>query len=60
MKRNENGDLVIKVDEIPKNCVIVIGDGKAKIKELPAYGELTVITHQQRVRRIKIEEGEEF
>ncbi|KYD17873.1 hypothetical protein B4168_2434 [Anoxybacillus flavithermus] len=39
---------------------IVVCDGKAKIAELPAYGETKIITHQGKVKRIRFDEGEEF
>lgn len=46
--------------EIPSSCVIVICDGKAKLRELPPFGEYRIITHQGKVKRMKREEGEEF
>lgn len=52
--------LEIDIMEIPKNCVVVISDGKAKFRELPPYGEYKIITHQGKVKRMRKEEGEEF
>jgi hypothetical protein len=52
--------LEIDIMEIPRSCVIIICDGKAKIRELPPYGEYKIITHQGKVKRMRIEEGEEF
>ncbi|WP_420842711.1 XtrA/YqaO family protein [Fervidibacillus albus] len=46
--------------ELPTNCVIVISEGRAKIRELPPYGEYKIITHQGKVTRMRKEEGEEF
>lgn len=52
--------LEIDIMDIPRSCVIVICDGKAKIRELPPYGEYKIITHQGKVKRMRKEEGEEF
>lgn len=45
---------------IPSRCVIVICDGKAKLRELPPHGEYKIVTHQGKVKRMRREEGEEF
>ena len=42
------------------NKVIVIGNGKAKIADLPDFGETSIVTHQGKVKRVKWDEGEEF
>ncbi|WP_028977975.1 XtrA/YqaO family protein [Sporolactobacillus terrae] len=42
------------------NKVIVIGNGKAKVTDLPEHGETTIVTHQGKVKRVKWDEGEEF
>jgi NAD kinase len=52
--------LEVDIMEIPNSCVIVICDGKAKLRELPPYGEYKIITHQGKVKRMRREEGEEF
>lgn len=36
---NKTNRLEIDTMEIPSSCVIVICDGKAKIRELPPFGE---------------------
>jgi len=46
--------------EIPSSCVIVICDGKAKVRELPPFGEYRIVTHQGKDKRMRREEGEEF
>lgn len=46
--------------ELPENCVIVVSNGKAKVRELPPFGEYRIITHQGQVKRMRKEEGEEF
>lgn len=53
---------ILEVDtlEIPNSCVIVICDGKAKLRELPPHGEYKIITHQGKVKRMHKGEGEEF
>ncbi|WP_368653748.1 XtrA/YqaO family protein [Ornithinibacillus sp. 4-3] len=57
---NETSRLDIDIMEIPSSCVIVICDGKAKIRELPPHGEYKIVTHQGKVKRMRKEEGEEF
>lgn len=52
--------LEIDIMEIPSSCVIVICDGKAKMRELPPFGEYRIVTHQGKVKRMRKEEGEEF
>lgn len=52
--------LEVQATDIPFNCVIVISDGIAKIRELPPFGEYRIVTHQGKVKRMKKEEGEEF
>lgn len=46
--------------ELPINCVVVISEGKAKIRELPEHGEYRIVTHGGKIRRMRREEGEEF
>ena len=38
--------LNIDIMEIPESCVVVISDGKAKLRELPPHGEYKIVTHQ--------------
>lgn len=52
--------LEFDIMEIPTNCVIVVSGGKAKIRELPLFGEFRIVTHQGQVKRMRKEEGEEF
>lgn len=52
--------LNIDIMEIPENCVVVISDGKAKLRELPPHGEYKIVTHQGKVKRMRREAGEEF
>lgn len=46
--------------ELPVNCVVVISDQKAKIRELPERGEYRIVTHAGKIKRMRREEGEEF
>ena len=46
--------------ELPANCVVVISDGIAKVRELPEYGEYRIMTDQGKIKRLWSEEGEEF
>lgn len=57
---NKTNRLEIDIMEIPSSCVIVICDGKAKLRELPPFGEYKIVTHQGKVKRMRREEGEEF
>lgn len=52
--------LNIDIMEIPESCVVVISDGKAKLRELPPHGEYKIVTHQGKVKRMRRETGEEF
>ncbi|WP_404814886.1 XtrA/YqaO family protein [Psychrobacillus faecigallinarum] len=52
--------LTVDIMDIPTSCVIVICDGKAKLRELPTHGEYKIVTHQGKVKRMRTEEGEEF
>lgn len=52
--------LEIGIIELPVNCVVVISDGKAKIRELPEHGEYRIVTHAGKIKRMRREEGEEF
>ena len=46
--------------ELPVNCVVVISEGKAKVRELPEHGEYRIVTHAGKIKRMRREEGEEF
>lgn len=46
--------------ELPVNCVVVISDGKAKIREIPEHGYYRIVTHAGKIKRMRKEEGEEF
>ena len=52
--------LNIDIMEIPESCVVVISDGKAKLRELPPHGEYVIVTFKGKVKRLKKEFGEEF
>ena len=52
--------LEIDLVELPMNCVVVISDGKAKVRELPEHGEYRIVTYQGKIKRMRREEGEEF
>lgn len=53
--------LTVDILNIPKSCVIVICEGKVKLRELPPHGEYKIVTYQGKVKRMhKEEEGEEF
>ncbi|MFC5587572.1 XtrA/YqaO family protein [Sporosarcina soli] len=52
--------LELGIMELPLNCVVVISEGKAKVRELPDHGEYRIVTHQGKIKRMRREEGEEF
>ncbi|WP_370570015.1 MULTISPECIES: XtrA/YqaO family protein [Sporosarcina] len=52
--------LGIGIMELPMNCVVVISEGIAKVRELPEHGEYRIVTHQGKIKRMRREEGEEF
>lgn len=54
------GMLNIDIMELLINCVVVISEGKAKVRELPEHGEYKIVTHKGKVRRMRREEGEDF
>lgn len=54
------GMLNIDIMELPVNCVVVISEGKAKVRELPEHGEYRIVTYQGKVKRMRREEGEDF
>lgn len=56
----ENMTLSVDIMDMKTNCVIVICDGKAKVRELPEHGEYRIVTHQGKVKRMRSEEREEF
>ncbi|GKV54258.1 hypothetical protein NCCP2222_02050 [Sporosarcina sp. NCCP-2222] len=55
-----HGKLFLDTMVLPANCVVVISEGKAKVRELPEHGEYKIVTHQGKVKRMRREEGEEF
>lgn len=58
--KTDTNKLEIDIMELPSSCVIVICDGKAKLRELPPFGEFKIVTHQGKVKRLRKEEGEDF
>ncbi|SDZ37886.1 hypothetical protein SAMN05421736_11148 [Evansella caseinilytica] len=50
--------LTVSIESHP--MLIVIDQGKAKSYHLPNFGETVVVCHNGKVKRVKIEEGEEF
>lgn len=56
----DKSTLEFDILDIPSSCVIVVCDGKAKMRELPPHGEYKIVTHQGKVKRMRREEGEEF
>ncbi|WP_412760475.1 XtrA/YqaO family protein [Peribacillus frigoritolerans] len=50
----------VNIMEMHDPCVIVICNGKVKLRVLPPFGEYKITTHQGKVKRMRKEEGEEF
>ena len=38
--------LGVGIMELPANCVVVISEEKAKVRELPEHGEYRIVTHR--------------
>lgn len=57
---DSNGELKLDIMELPKSCVVIISEGRAKLTELPVFAETKIITHAGKVKRVKWDEGEEF
>ncbi len=55
-----SGKIELDTFSLESPHMIVVSGGKAKAVELPAFGETIVITHQNKVKRLRYEEGEEF
>ncbi len=36
----------IGIMELPLNCMVVISEGIAKVRDLPEHGEYRIVTHQ--------------
>lgn len=52
--------LEIDTMEQKGNFAVVVCDGRARNTELPIHGETKIITHQDKVKRVKFDEGEDF
>jgi hypothetical protein len=54
--------LKLEIDIMDKegSFAVVVCGGKAKIAVLPTHGEIKIVTHQGKVKRVKFDEGEEF
>ena len=52
--------LELDIMELPRSCVLVISDGKAKVVALPPHAETRISTHDGKVKRVNFVEGEVF
>ncbi|WP_034757871.1 XtrA/YqaO family protein [Rossellomorea vietnamensis] len=54
--------LKLEIDIMDKegSFAVVVCDGRAKVAELPLHGEMNIVTHQGKVKRIRWNEGEDF
>ncbi|RJS60133.1 XtrA/YqaO family protein [Bacillus sp. PK3_68] len=52
--------LVLDIMEMKENFVVLVCDGKVKVADLPQHGKTKIITHQEKVKRVKWDEGEDF
>lgn len=57
---DSQGLLILDIIDLPKSCVVIISEGKAKLSELPAFADTKITTHQGKVTRVKWDEGEVF
>lgn len=60
LKISDKSKLNLDIMELPENCVIILSKGRVKITELPPFGETKIITHQNQVKRVKWDVGEDF
>ena len=58
----DQGALILEfgIIDLPANCVVVISEGNAKVRELPEHSEYRIVMHQGKIKRMRREEGEEF
>ncbi|MEM1505946.1 XtrA/YqaO family protein [Domibacillus sp. 8LH] len=47
--------LELDIMEITGTCVLVVCDGKVKVRELPTHREYKIVTHQGKVKRMRRE-----
>lgn len=54
--------LKLDIDIIRKNkpFIIVVGDGRARMYDLPEHGGQSVIMHQSKIKRMRLEDGDEW
>lgn len=57
IKLDVNGALYVSAEKLEGPCVIVVSDGKAKMKPLQAFGTLEVIVQDNKVSRINNKES---
>lgn len=57
IKLDVNGALYVPAEKLEGPCVIVVSDGKAKMKPLQAFGTLEVIVQDNKVSRINNKES---
>lgn len=57
---SETEILEIDMKQFDTPFVVVVSDGQAKTTELPSFGVTSIITHQNKVKRVKFDEGEDF
>lgn len=57
---NSSGQLVLNEQELPKNCVLLIVDGKVKVQPLHDFGIIEIKTHQGKIKQIAHTENLQF
>lgn len=55
-----SGALFVAGDEMPKNCIIVVSNGKVKLQPLHDYGTVEIKTHQGVIKQISNTENLQF
>ncbi|BAK94180.1 MAG: XtrA/YqaO family protein [Alkalibacterium sp.] len=43
-----------------QHAVIVVSDGKMKLGQLPAYGNVNITCHEKKVKQVKEEQATKF
>ncbi|MFA9458795.1 XtrA/YqaO family protein, partial [Halalkalibacter sp. AB-rgal2] len=55
-----SGKIEIEIGNDDMPFVVMVSDGRVKTTELPAFGVTSIVTHQNKVKRVKFDEGEDF
>lgn len=60
LRIDSNGALYVKAEQLSKNCILIVSDGKAKMMPLPDYATAEVKTCGGKVHLVKCIESALF